>query len=129
MQPTRLLAVEDNKPFQMILNIFLSHIDNLTFDIAPDGARAIELVKEKPYDVVLMDMRLPDMTGVEVSKVIKGLALDPMPRIVMTTASLDPDTYFQCRSVGIDDFALKPISIEDTRKIIEDALKISSKNA
>jgi len=88
--------------------------------IARNGAAAVALADSQPFDIVLMDLHMPDMDGVETAARIRQLPLQPMPRIVVVTADVSRRTRERLASAGITEVVSKPILINALRKAIED---------
>src|SRR5262249_22598093 len=82
-------------------------------DIASNGVEAIESVARQPYDVVLMDVQMPEMDGLEASRrITERWAAAERPRIIAMTANAmqgDPDL---CIAAGMDDYLTKPIRVD-----------------
>ncbi|RXH20257.1 hybrid sensor histidine kinase/response regulator [Bradyrhizobium guangzhouense] len=89
--------------------------------IARNGAAAVALAGSQPFDVVLMDLHMPDMDGVEAATRIRQLPLRPMPRIIVVTADASPSTRERLAAAGITTVVSKPILISALREAIEDA--------
>jgi len=82
-------------------------------DLASNGIEAIECVERQPYDVVLMDVQMPEMYGLEASRRITAKwAADERPRIVAMTANAMQGDREQCLAAGMDDYVTKPIRID-----------------
>lgn len=81
-------------------------------DLANDGPSAIEAVMKKQYDVVFMDLRMPEMTGTEATeRITEKLAGKAMPHIIAMTASVFEEDRAACRKVGMRDFVGKPVDM------------------
>lgn len=94
-------------------------------DLATNGIEAIEALERKPYDIVLMDIQMPEMDGLEATKIIRQ-RLDKGPKIIVTTAlAVCRDASLEA---GADDFLTKPLGIEELRASIEHYTPISSFN-
>lgn len=94
-------------------------------DLATNGVEAIEALERKPYDIVLMDIQMPEMDGLEATKIIRQ-RLDKGPKIIVTTAlAICRDASLEA---GADDFLTKPLGIEELRASIEHYMPISSFN-
>lgn len=89
--------------------------------IARNGTSAVELARDQPFDVILMDLHMPDMDGVEAASRIGKLGLQPMPRIIAVTADVSRSARERLAGAGIDKVVSKPILINALREAIEDA--------
>ncbi|MCO4781078.1 MAG: response regulator [Candidatus Cloacimonetes bacterium] len=110
--PLKILVAEDNRVNQKVIQQFLLKL-GYTIDIAEDGVEAIEFLKIKQYDLILMDLQMPRMDGVETTKNIIENYGPMRPRIIAMTANVqkeDQDSYLK---VGMDDFVAKPIILND----------------
>jgi CheY-like chemotaxis protein len=82
-------------------------------DLASNGIEAIESVARQPYDVVLMDVQMPEMDGLEASRRITAkYSADQRPRIVAMTANAMQGDREECLAAGMDDYVTKPIRVE-----------------
>ena len=83
-------------------------------DVAANGLEAIEAVERQPYDIVLMDMQMPEMDGLEATRVIhERLAPEQRPRIVAMTANVTDEDRREADEAGMDGYVTKPIRIPD----------------
>ncbi|QOZ53995.1 hybrid sensor histidine kinase/response regulator [Bradyrhizobium sp. CCBAU 53338] len=87
--------------------------------IARNGAAAVALAGKQPFDVVLMDLHMPDMDGVEAATRIRQLPLQPMPRIIVVTADVSRDTRERLTAAGIGKVVSKPILMNALREALE----------
>ncbi|MDO1445860.1 ATP-binding protein [Rhodocytophaga aerolata] len=106
----RLLLVEDNEINQLVATKFLKQL-NIKPDYANNGLIAINKVQEKEYDLILMDLQMPEMGGYEATKAIRDLGgrYKHIP-IIAVTAAVILDTRNRALAAGITDFAAKPIN-------------------
>lgn len=88
--------------------------------IARNGAEAVALARDQAFDVILMDLHMPDMDGVEAAARIRQLSLQPMPRIIVVTADVSRSTRERLAAAGIARVVSKPILINALREAIED---------
>lgn len=103
-----LLVVEDNPINQIVVTEMLD-IPGLTIDIADNGHDAVEHLRNKSYDAVLMDIQMPKMDGLEATKTIRNkLNLKDLPIIAMTAHAMYGDRE-KCLSVGMNDYISKPL--------------------
>lgn len=108
----RVLLVDDTKVTQQLASAML-HDAGYDVDVAGDGLEAIERVTEQPYGVVLMDVRMPRLDGLEATRRIRGgVAGDERTEIpiVAMTADTGPGAAEQCMLAGVDAYVPKPFT-------------------
>ena len=111
LKGTRVLLVEDNSINVMVARQFLQ-LWKIEMDVAINGLMAIEMVSEKDYDVVLMDLQMPEMDGYEATKHIRsmpGKNFGQLP-IIALTASAMLDIKDKAFDVGMNDYLSKPFN-------------------
>jgi len=108
-RPLRLLIAEDDATNQLVV---LKMLQEFAADtrIVGDGAEAVQAAREGEFDMVLMDVRMPNMDGLAATRAIRshGGALAKLP-IIALTANAFPDDVKACRDVGMTDFLAKPL--------------------
>jgi GAF domain-containing protein/DNA-binding response OmpR family regulator len=109
--PLRILLVEDNVVNQKLALRLLQQM-GYRADLASNGIEAIESVQRQPYDVVLMDVQMPEMDGLEASRRIIARWPDERPRIVAMTANAMQGDREECLAAGMDDYLTKPIRVD-----------------
>lgn len=116
LAPVKILIVEDNKPNQLVAKAILEH-KGYAVDIAEDGVEGVEAVANGDYHVVLMDIQMPRMDGVEATQKIRSLDSEKceIPIIAVTANAMvgDRDSYL---AAGMDDYVSKPI---DSASLVE----------
>ncbi len=122
-RPLRLLVAEDNATNQLVVRSVLSKFD-ITPDVAGNGLEAIEAVRRVPYDIVLMDVHMPEMDGLDATKAIRSLK-GPESRvpIVALTANAFSHDIEQCRAAGMNGHVGKPFRKEELLIAIGDAVR------
>lgn len=90
-----------------------------TIDEAGTGEEGLAMAKSQPYDVILLDLRMPGMSGMEVLQ--KLLELDAKTPVIMMTAFGTTDTAIQAIKNGAFDFVLKPFDIEEIQRVVQHA--------
>jgi CheY-like chemotaxis protein len=113
--PLRILLAEDNSINQRVGLLMLERLGYLA-DVAGNGTEALEALHRQPYDLVLMDIRMPGMDGLEATRRIRAeIPPERQPWIVAMTANVLLDQREACRAAGMDDFVQKPVDRADLR--------------
>ena len=116
-----ILLVEDHSVNQKVACLMLKKL-GYRADIANNGLEAVEAVSRQDYDLLLMDIQMPEMDGWEATRQIRSqLPAERQPWIVAMTASVHKEFRDRCFAEGMNDFASKPIQIEGLAQIIERA--------
>ncbi|MDX2250406.1 MAG: ATP-binding protein [Bacteroidia bacterium] len=109
LEGARILLVEDNRVNQIVASNYLKKW-GIRFDIAENGYQALEKLEQKFYDLVLMDLHMPEMDGYEASKAIRAkedLYYQKLPIIALTASALGP-VKGNVMEAGMNDFVSKP---------------------
>jgi len=110
--PLRILLAEDNVVNQKLALRLLQQM-GYRADVASNGIEAIESIERQPYDVVLMDVQMPEMDGLTAAREINRRWPDgTRPRIVAMTANAMQGDREECFAAGMDDYVTKPIRVE-----------------
>lgn len=115
-----ILIAEDNLINQKVALKILERL-NLKADVADNGEIALQMVQEKDYDLVFMDMEMPIMDGIESTKKIRAIqhSLSSELRIIAMTANALMGDREKCIEAGMDDFISKPITVESMKTILK----------
>jgi CheY-like chemotaxis protein len=109
--PLRILLAEDNVVNQKLALRLLQQM-GYRADLASNGLEAIESVERQTYDLILMDVQMPEMDGLEASRRINARWNGNRPRIVAMTANAMQGDREMCIAAGMDDYITKPIRVE-----------------
>ncbi|MBI1247905.1 response regulator [bacterium] len=125
-QPRNILLAEDSRPNQKVAVSMLSRFGH-KITIAENGLEALRLLEEQTFDVVLMDVQMPEMDGLTATKAIRKserISGKHLP-IVATTAHALPLDQARCLEAGVDSYVAKPLSITELHAAIDHALLVS----
>ncbi|MCX5695014.1 MAG: response regulator [Candidatus Omnitrophica bacterium] len=111
----KLLLVDDEKGLCDILKDFFK-IYGLQALIATNGKEAVALVKKQKPQIVILDIQMPDMSGLEVLKEIKQI--DSSIKVIMITVMDDEQTKNAARQLGADEFITKPIISDHLEEVV-----------
>jgi len=112
----RVLVAEDNAVNAMLARRILSKAGH-TVTVAEDGRRALEAARREPFDLILLDMLMPEMGGVEAAREIRRTVSGDVP-IIALTAHTDPESFEQCIQAGMNDFLSKPFRAEQIHALL-----------
>lgn len=118
-----ILVVDDDELNQRMMRLILKREGHLV-ESAYNGAEALEAVKSRPFDMIIMDLQMPVMDGIEASRKIRELE-DGRDRIfiVALTASYLPERGQELYEAGIDNYMAKPFEVEHLRNILQHGLE------
>jgi CheY-like chemotaxis protein len=115
LPPLLVLLVEDH-PVNRQLALAQLHLLGLSdVDVALDGELALERVRHRAYDVVLMDMQMPRLDGLAATRALRQLPLPAQPWVVAMTANAFDEDRRACLDAGMDDFISKPATLTALR--------------
>jgi signal transduction histidine kinase/DNA-binding response OmpR family regulator len=128
--PFQILVAEDNLVNQKVISYTLTKLGYKP-DIAGNGAFAVDMAAKKQYDIILMDMQMPEMDGLQATRFIRE-NFETQPVIIALTANTMEGDERECLNAGMNDYIPKPVKLEDvTGKLgkwsvaIKDNYKIS----
>ena len=117
--PLRILLAEDNPVNQKVALAMLKHL-GYKADLAGNGREVLNSLEQKAYDVILMDIQMPEMDGLEATRFIRTrLPSASQPRIIAMTAFTMKGDREQCLAAGMDDYIGKPVKMEELKRVLE----------
>ncbi|PZX53887.1 signal transduction histidine kinase [Algoriphagus ratkowskyi] len=123
------LVVEDNTVNQLVIKSILRKWKGVSFDFANHGLEALEAMKTKTYDLILMDLQMPEIDGYEATELIRaghsGINSKDIP-IIAVTADTTEKTKVRVYAIGMDDYITKPIDQELLYASVEKALYLKN---
>ncbi len=116
--PLSILLAEDNVVNQKVGTRMLQRL-GYRADVVSNGLEAIEALENRSYDVILMDIEMPEMNGLEATRIIIGRwSIDRRPWIIAITARAMAGDREECLEAGMNDYLSKPIRLEDLRQTL-----------
>ena len=115
--PLRILIAEDNRMNQKLAMRILGKL-GYDPDIAENGKEVLEEVSKRNYDLILMDVQMPEMDGLEATRMIR-VCLENQPVIIAMTANAMQGDREECLRNGMDDYISKPVNLEELVIILE----------
>jgi signal transduction histidine kinase/CheY-like chemotaxis protein len=116
--PLRILLADDNMINQKVALRILEWL-GYRADVASNGLEVLEAVRDRQYDVVLMDVQMPEMDGLEAARCInQELSAERRPRIIAMTASAMQGDREKCLGAGMDDYLSKPVHIAQLHSLL-----------
>ncbi len=126
--PLRILLAEDHAVNQKLALLMLKQL-GYRADVVSNGKEVLEIIQHLSYDVILMDVQMPEMDGLETTKLIcQKYPLGLRPRIIAVTARALQGDREECFTAGMDDYITKPIRIDILAQALSRCLPIVSTN-
>ena len=114
----RILLAEDN-PTNQHVALLLLHKLGYHADVAADGRQVLSMLEQESYDVILMDLNMPEMDGLETTEhILQRYPADQRPRIVAVTANALIGDRERCLAAGMDDYISKPLRPDTLRRTL-----------
>lgn len=116
--PVRILLAEDYVVNQKIAVRMFKKL-GYEIDIVENGKEAVERVQQSQYDLIFMDVQMPEMDGLEATRVIRKLLKHNSPMIIAMTANAMPEDREKCLDAGMDDYLSKPFKPRELQQLLE----------
>jgi two-component system, sensor histidine kinase and response regulator len=111
LHPMSILVAEDNQINQQVILHILTKM-GYEPEMVENGQEAVDITQQKHFDLILMDMQMPEMDGLEASRVIRA-TLKRQPVIIALTANTMQGDQEECLDAGMDDYISKPVKLEE----------------
>jgi CheY-like chemotaxis protein len=108
----RILLAEDNLSNRKVILEMLKRL-GYRADAAADGFEVLQALQRQQYDLILMDVRMPELSGLEAKQIRKLWLASQQPKIIAITAYALEGDREKCLAAGMDDYISKPVKIED----------------
>jgi CheY-like chemotaxis protein len=118
MQPRLILVVEDDASLrELIAHILL--LDHHDVDTARDGVEALYRIERRPYDLIISDLRMPNLDGPGLYKALRDRYKEALPRVIFVTGNAEADDYVPFLAGTGDPVLTKPFSVDDLRTLVQ----------
>jgi len=115
------LLAEDNVVNQKVAAQILKKL-GVVLDVVSNGKEAVEMMTQRHYDYVFMDIQMPEIDGLEATQLIRLMENIPQPYIIAMTANAMAEDKQLCLEMGMNDFVAKPVRLEDVYSVLKNAL-------
>jgi PAS domain S-box-containing protein len=117
------LVAEDNLVNQKVARLTLQSLGFPRVDVVANGREVLKAMAEHPYDIVFLDLHMPEMDGLEAAKAIRVQGFQPRPWLVALTASAMAGDRETCLNAGMDDYLSKPLQRDALTQVLDRAKK------
>jgi PAS domain S-box-containing protein len=114
--PLKILVAEDNTVNQKVVVQLLAHL-GYRADVVANGLEVLDAMERQTYDLVLMDVQMPEMDGYEATRRLR-VRFGAGPRVIAMTANAMPGDRDKCLAVGMDAYVSKPVELDDIRRVL-----------
>ena len=115
--PLKILVAEDNTVNQKVVQQLLAHL-GYRADVVASGIDVLDALERQSYDVVLMDVQMPEMDGLEATRRLRARFGSQAPRVVAMTANAMPGDREECLAAGVDAYVSKPVELTDISDVL-----------
>ncbi len=113
-----ILLAEDNVSSQKVVQQMLRRL-GCTVDVVANGIEALQALERQPYDLVLMDVRMPEMDGLQATRTMRKLWPEDGPKVIAITAYALEGDREKCLAAGMDDYISKPVKMGELQAILK----------
>ena len=116
--PMNILVAEDNAVNQKLILHILQQFGH-TADVVSNGLEVLKILERKKFDIILMDVQMPEMDGLETTRtIVNSRTIDERPKIIALTADAMIEDRQKCIDAGMDDYLSKPVHMDDVAAIL-----------
>jgi DNA-binding response OmpR family regulator len=115
----RILVVEDNDEISEALSVFCGSRKDIESHLVNNGQKGLESIRNEKFDLILLDLAMPDFSGLDVIKSLKQDGFIESKNIVIFTASSDQTMLKAIRDIGVKEVFKKPFSLDELIALVE----------
>ena len=120
--PKRVLIVDDEESLRLLVERTLASIPGIEATLTDGGAATLKLVAERAFDLILLDLLMPGVGGIELLQRIRASGPNKATPVIVVSIVSDPVTKITCQSLGVADYVVKPIDREALIRSVKAAL-------
>lgn len=114
----RVLVVDDNAEVREVLSLYFEH-ENIDYELIDNGTQGLEAIRKHDYDLILLDLAMPEFSGLDVIEDLKKDGTFESKNIVIFTASSNSKTLEELKNSGAKEICRKPCSLEDLKALVD----------
>jgi CheY-like chemotaxis protein len=118
----RVLIVDDEESTRLLLERILESVPGLQMTLAGDGEEALRLLAGRSFDLILLDLLMPGIGGIEALTRMRGSAANRTTPVIVVSMLADAETKVVCQSMGVVDYLVKPIQRQALISSVKGAL-------
>ena len=115
----RILVVEDNVEISEVMSVFCGANEDINCQVSNSGQEGLDKIRAVNFDLILLDLAMPDFSGLDVIKSLNNDGLVESRNIVIFTASSNQEILQEMKNYGVKEIFKKPCSLDDLAKLIE----------
>jgi|SRR4029079_12477450 len=115
----RVLLVDDNEEVTEVIGYYCNSAKNIDSQVENDGKKGLERIRGEDFDLIMLDIAMPEFTGLDVIKSLKQDGILETKNIVIFTASSDRKMLDDIKNIGVKEIFKKPCSLDELIELIE----------
>jgi two-component system OmpR family response regulator len=114
----KILVIDDSQEITEVLKFWLEN-EGVTVDVITDGSIGLDMIRNRQFDLILLDVAMPDFTGLDVIDSLKNEGLLESKNIIIFTASSDKNLFERLKNSGVKGILKKPSSLQELEKLLD----------
>jgi two-component system, OmpR family, response regulator len=114
----KILVIDDSQEIVEVLKFWLES-EGVTVDAITDGSMGLDMIRNRQFDLILLDVAMPDFTGLDVIDSLKNEGLLESKNIIIFTASSDKNLFENLKDTGVKGILKKPSSLQELEKLLD----------
>ena len=114
----KILVIDDSTEIAEALKFWLEN-EGVTVEVITDGSTGLDMIRNKQFDLILLDVAMPDFTGLDVIDSLKNEGLLESKNIIIFTASSDKNLFERLKNLGVKGILKKPSSLQELEDLLD----------